>query len=468
MVPTATEAACDFRGSTDEYLQDSVAGTNTLGVDPAYYNTRYYATPTAAASLAGCLGGTVVPISSGFAAGSPFQQPNMLGVQLSNGQVINAGDAISVYVGWNADQGGAIYSAWEKYVNMPSGGYVSTGVSGVTSGTSGTTGITGNTSYSGSYANNLIKILTDMIQTYKAIIAASPTTNTSSYTTASGPVFGTTGATTGTVVTTQSVSGPVSARFIKIQSSSRSWVAWREIEVYDKSGNKLTPAAVTASCTWCKYTGDPSLVSPEKSIDGNTSTVWNAGETNPTCDWGSLARLGCGTGGQSAWIQIDLGRVADISKIRLLTENNPNPAEATHSVLAGTANTNLTKIAEFNGNINTNTWLEVIVTNSGAATTGTAGIVGAKSSNFSYTFTKVGSSWMVTLDNMALGTPADRYYIPANYSITAATAAELNLTAQGRFNSGYYFPGTPAGNTFYSEMFSAFIRAYYDWNNKTK
>ncbi|MBI3888396.1 hypothetical protein HY311_01235 [Candidatus Nomurabacteria bacterium] len=94
-------------------------------------------------------------------------------------------------------------------------------------------------------------------------------------------------------------------------------------------------------------------------------------------------------------------------------------------------------------------------------------VPGTKTSNFDYMFTKNGDAWVITLDNVALGTPADHFYIPASYSITALGAYDLNMQAQSRFNTGSYFPGTPDGNTFYSQMFGAFIAAYYDWDNKT-
>lgn len=133
---------------------------------------------------------------------------------------------------------------------------------------------------------------------------------------------------------------PVSARYIKVQSASRSWIAWREIEIYDAQGNKITPVSVTAQHTWDNsYIFSPSDNVPHGAnlaIDGNSNTIWNAGETAPGCNWlltDRANRDGCGIGNQSAWILIDLGSAKNISKVRLLTENNPNPANATHTVL---------------------------------------------------------------------------------------------------------------------------------------
>ena len=110
-------------------------------------------------------------------------------------------------------------------------------------------------------------------------------------------------------------------------------------------------------------------------------------------------------------------------------------------------------------------------TTTATTTTGTTGStcsssVWTKTNRFSYSFTKVGSSWNITLDNPALGTPSDFFYIPANASITASSASDLNTQAQGRYNTMIYFPGNATGNTFYQDVFGAFIAGYYDWNNQ--
>ena len=153
----------------------------------------------------------------------------------------------------------------------------------------------------------------------------------------------------------------VSFRYLKVQTVvSRSWVAWREIEVYDASGNKITPANATAQYTWRNYPSDGQDHGPKLAIDGNSNTVWNAGETAPNCNWfGTSAtdRMGCGSGNQSAWIQIDLGSVKDVSKIRLLTENSPNPASADHVLYVSSDGQSYTKLYEFKGDIKSNTWL---------------------------------------------------------------------------------------------------------------
>jgi hypothetical protein len=107
----------------------------------------------------------------------------------------------------------------------------------------------------------------------------------------------------------------------------------------------------------------------------------------------------------------------------------------------------------------------------GTTTTGTTGStcsssVWTKTNNFSYSFTKIGNSWKITLNNPALGTPTDFFYIPANATITATNASDLNTQAQARYNTMSYFPGNAVGNTFYQDVFGAFIAGYYDWANQ--
>lgn len=163
-------------------------------------------------------------------------------------------------------------------------------------------------------------------------------------------------------LTDGSAGSGVSFRYLKVQTVvSRSWVAWREIEAYDASGNKLTPVDATAQYTWRNYPFDGQDHGPKLAIDGNTDTVWNAGETAPNCNWfGTSAadRMGCGVGNQSAWIQVDFGSIKDVSKIRLLTENTPNPAAADHVLYISSDGQNYTKLYEFKGDIKSNTWLE--------------------------------------------------------------------------------------------------------------
>lgn len=150
-----------------------------------------------------------------------------------------------------------------------------------------------------------------------------------------------------------------SLRYLKIDSSSNSWISWREIEVYDGSGSKIIPTSITASCTLCNYPGNPATTSPDKVYDGDLDSVWNAGETAPGCNW-LVPDKHCpgGSATRVAWIQLDLGSVKNVSRVKLMTDNYPNPASATHKVLIGSNGDNFTEVARFSGNVFANRWLE--------------------------------------------------------------------------------------------------------------
>jgi hypothetical protein len=152
----------------------------------------------------------------------------------------------------------------------------------------------------------------------------------------------------------------VRAQYIKIPSSGYSWVSWKEIEIYDDKGAKMTPVSATAQYVWNNYPSDGQPHNAELVYDGNVSTAWGAGETNPGCNWntGAAGRAGCGVGGQSAWISLNMGALKNISKMRLLTNNNPSPSPMKHQILLSPNNEQYTPFASFNGNILTDNWLE--------------------------------------------------------------------------------------------------------------
>jgi len=85
---------------------------------------------------------------------------------------------------------------------------------------------------------------------------------------------------------------------------------------------------------------------------------------------------------------------------------------------------------------------------------------------YPYTTTKnSNNSWTVTVQNPAYSAPGDKYYVPANYSITASSASELRNQVTYRFS--YDLPGTADGYTFYSNMFTSFGASYDDIAAKT-
>jgi hypothetical protein len=124
-------------------------------------------------------------------------------------------------------------------------------------------------------------------------------------------------------------------RYVKIETpSSNSWVAWREIEVYDDAGQKLAISSATATS---EYRDSVTA----RAYDGNINTVWNSGSYN------------------NASITIDLGAEKKVSKIRVLPANFPNPASTTHYVRGKSASDiSFKDLTTFGGLIKDNEWRE--------------------------------------------------------------------------------------------------------------
>lgn len=196
-----------------------------------------------------------------------------------------------------------------------------------------------------------------------------------------GPISTSTGgsANTGTTVTipttfsaSKTVTGPLSFRYLKVDTKSRSWIAWREIEVYDLQGNKITPTSGQVSCEWCNnnYFRDSNSGGANKTYDGNVMTAWNAGETAPGCDWSKLnetidaciaANIDDTKMSRVGWIVLDYGSMRNVSKIRMMTENNPNPSNAQHIISVGNSSNPSSQIAAFGGQVPAGTWIEIVV-----------------------------------------------------------------------------------------------------------
>jgi hypothetical protein len=114
------------------------------------------------------------------------------------------------------------------------------------------------------------------------------------------------------------------ARYIKDEITKSGWVAIREMEVYDKDNTKLKIISATSSCDWCGYGTPPSYAVGAKGVfDNNWETVWNAGETLSTCDWKNPSVSACDASNvRSAWINVDLGKIYEIGRIRILIMGN--------------------------------------------------------------------------------------------------------------------------------------------------
>lgn len=170
----------------------------------------------------------------------------------------------------------------------------------------------------------------------------------------------------------KTITGPISFRYLKIDTKSRSWIAWREIEVYDLQGNKITPTTGQVSCEWCNnnYFRDSNSGGADKTYDGNVMTAWNAGETAPGCNWSILsqtidaciaANIDNTRMNRVGWIVLDYGSVKNVSKIRMMTESDPNPANAQHVISVGNSSNPSNQIAAFGGQVPAGTWIEIVV-----------------------------------------------------------------------------------------------------------
>lgn len=152
-----------------------------------------------------------------------------------------------------------------------------------------------------------------------------------------------------------------SARYIKVDMTRSGWIAWREVEVYDKNGKKITPAGATVSCDWCNYPAknqEQRVSSPgsQGAIDNNPSTNWNAGETAPGCNW--ISGGGClPTSQRSAWIKLDLGSAKNVGKVRLLHQGDSFNAQITVSSSAD--GQTFATLGTLGGIFYDNTWTEI-------------------------------------------------------------------------------------------------------------
>lgn len=126
-----------------------------------------------------------------------------------------------------------------------------------------------------------------------------------------------------------------SLRYLKIETtSSNSWVAWREIEVYDATGTRQAPVSFSASSAYLNSTG-------EKTYDGNVSTVWNSGAYTGS-------------------ITLDYGKTITLAKLRLLPANYPNPATETYNIQVSLDGSAWSYVKYITGGQFDNVWSEQI------------------------------------------------------------------------------------------------------------
>jgi len=183
--------------------------------------------------------------------------------------------------------------------------------------------------------------------------------------------------------------GPYTFRYLKVSTISNSWIAWREIEVYDSNGAKIPVATSRASNYYSAPEGEDT---PDKAYDGYTNTLWNnsagdfecikSGQVTGSChtDYGQYGQgpvgnwlhctgpisTTCSSFRFNGWIVLDFGRPVTAYGVAMFTENSPSPADATHDVLMSSDGVNFTEIHQFSGGITNHTWLTIGETPHGA------------------------------------------------------------------------------------------------------
>ncbi len=128
----------------------------------------------------------------------------------------------------------------------------------------------------------------------------------------------------------------VSVRYIRITTTgSPSWVSWHELEFYRPAVlpalTRIVPAGVSASGTYGSN-------APGQAIDGNNDTPWTATSA-------------------PQWIEVDLGAVVPLKKIRLLTSQNP-AGQTTHVIKGDTVPAPGRELKVLSGNTADKQWLE--------------------------------------------------------------------------------------------------------------
>ncbi|MDN7880594.1 discoidin domain-containing protein [Burkholderia aenigmatica] len=83
---------------------------------------------------------------------------------------------------------------------------------------------------------------------------------------------------------------------------------------------------------------------PTNVLDGNPATFWNSG------------------GFPQQWIELDLGQVVPIRKIRLLTLQSPSSGYTSHTIYAGTTPAPTTAVQTLSGTTSDSQWLEMDTT----------------------------------------------------------------------------------------------------------
>jgi len=139
-------------------------------------------------------------------------------------------------------------------------------------------------------------------------------------------------------------------RYLQIKSSSNSWVAWHEIQVYDSASNLLKPVSCSASGNYLSSCED---------VYVGKGGYWNAGDYNGV-------------------ITLDFGSNKNIAQVKLLPSNSPNPATATHELLVRIDGANdFANLKTFSGQFYDQQWITYPSTTSKTTSSNLANILNA-------------------------------------------------------------------------------------------
>ncbi len=157
---------------------------------------------------------------------------------------------------------------------------------------------------------------------------------------------------TNSTVPVNTSTSSMSFRFIKIDTTEKGWVSWREIEIFDRENIKLNLNNLQVYAPSFSYAGAQGTPTAH-AFDGNIETNWNAGETNQSCRTFGVNCLGRD---RNAVFIIDLGSTKNIGKIKL-TENGEMISETT-TVSVSNNNRTYERLVQFEGPMNDKEVLE--------------------------------------------------------------------------------------------------------------
>lgn len=111
----------------------------------------------------------------------------------------------------------------------------------------------------------------------------------------------------------------MSFRYLRVSFNERAWPSMKEVEIYDKSNNKLSlsdRSIISETTPFTFVSAAAPNVDPGRLIDGNYGTIWSPGESNVSCR--SSNAFGCPNAIREAYFVIDLGSIKPISLVRLV------------------------------------------------------------------------------------------------------------------------------------------------------